>query len=74
MTAATEPTGDGQVFLRIEKGRPDAMELAALTAALFQRLAAQPAEPDRPRPRAGWRRPERSPGFQGPRSWQDTAP
>ncbi|MEU6918099.1 acyl-CoA carboxylase subunit epsilon [Streptomyces olindensis] len=73
MTAEPAPAADGQVLLRIEKGDPDAHEVAAVTAALLQRLTARPAEPDPPcRARAGWRRPERSPGFRGPRTWQDT--
>ncbi|MFD3701221.1 acyl-CoA carboxylase epsilon subunit [Streptomyces sp. NPDC058646] len=60
-------------LLRIEKGSPDASELAALTAVLLARAAAAGAEPDdvsrRQRAVARWRRPERAAGFAGPRSW-----
>ncbi|MFE6836829.1 acyl-CoA carboxylase epsilon subunit [Streptomyces sp. NPDC057705] len=57
-------------LLRIEKGDAAPEELAAITAILLARAAAI-AEP-RPaaRPRAAWRRLERTPGFRAPHSWQ----
>lgn len=62
-------------LIRVVKGRPDAEELAALTAVVLARAAAQegqyggtagggPAI-------AGWRRPERLRGFLGPRTWRE---
>ena len=60
-------------ILRVEKGNPDGDELAALTVVLLARLAASAAadtEAYGRLSRAGWRRPERAPGFQGPRTWR----
>ncbi|WP_457659309.1 acyl-CoA carboxylase epsilon subunit [Streptomyces anulatus] len=57
--------------LRVEKGHADPEELAAITAVLMARAAAQPAAPaHRGRDTAGWRRLERTPGFRAPHSWQ----
>ncbi|MFF1925341.1 acyl-CoA carboxylase subunit epsilon [Streptomyces sp. NPDC058221] len=67
MTTAAESV------LRVEKGLADPEELAAITAVLLARAAAQPADaPAAPRGRntAGWRRLERTPGFRAPHSWQ----
>ncbi|MCX4789618.1 MULTISPECIES: acyl-CoA carboxylase subunit epsilon [unclassified Streptomyces] len=66
MSTATESV------LRVEKGLADAEELAAITAVLLARAAAQPAAPaaHRGRSTAGWRRLERTPGFRAPHSWQ----
>lgn len=62
---------DGSFFLRVEKGSPDVIELSALTTVLYARLAATQQEPqESERPLARWRRPERAPGFRGPRTWQ----
>ncbi|GHG83318.1 acyl-CoA carboxylase subunit epsilon [Streptomyces griseocarneus] len=62
-----------ETLLRVERGSPDALELAALTAVLRARLA-HPADGPGPvpgrRPPAPWRRPERVTGFQGPRTWR----
>ncbi|MFI9834923.1 acyl-CoA carboxylase subunit epsilon [Streptomyces sp. NPDC051913] len=56
--------------IRVEKGHADPEEVAAITAVLLARAAAQPAEtPDRRRPKAGWRRLEREGGFRAPHSW-----
>ncbi|MDT9687564.1 acyl-CoA carboxylase subunit epsilon [Streptomyces sp. P9(2023)] len=64
--------GPVPALLRIEKGDPDPAELAAVTTALLTRLTAvAPRAEGQDRPRAAWRRPERSPGFRGPRTWQD---
>ncbi|MDT0615397.1 acyl-CoA carboxylase subunit epsilon [Streptomyces lancefieldiae] len=57
--------------VRIVKGHAESDELAALTAFLVARAAAH----GRPVPRhdpskAGWRRLERTPGFQAPHSWR----
>ncbi|CAM5577237.1 acyl-CoA carboxylase subunit epsilon [Streptomyces xanthochromogenes] len=59
-------------LLRVEKGHAAPEELAAITAVLLARAAAQPAAaaPKRGRSTAGWRRLERTPGFRAPHSWQ----
>ncbi|MER6998106.1 acyl-CoA carboxylase subunit epsilon [Streptomyces sp. NPDC000410] len=59
-------------LLRVEKGHADAEELAAITAVLLARAAAQPdaAPAHRGRTSAGWRRLERQSGFRAPHSWQ----
>ncbi|MGW4160842.1 acyl-CoA carboxylase subunit epsilon [Streptomyces sp. NPDC004788] len=58
-------------LLRVEKGHADPEELAAITAVLLARAAAQPAEPAHPRrTTAGWRRLERENGFRAPHSWR----
>lgn len=57
--------------LRVEKGHADPEELAAITAVLLARAAAQPAVAShRGRTTAGWRRLERQPGFRTAHSWQ----
>lgn len=57
--------------LRVEKGQAGPEELAAITAVLLARAAAQPDAPvRRGRSTAGWRRLERTPGFRAPHSWQ----
>lgn len=57
--------------LRVEKGHADPEELAAITAVLLARAAAQPAATaHHGRDTAGWRRLERTPGFRAPHSWQ----
>ncbi|MEU0359100.1 acyl-CoA carboxylase subunit epsilon [Streptomyces cyaneofuscatus] len=57
--------------LRVEKGHAAPEELAAITAVLMARAAAQPSAPARRgRDTAGWRRLERTPGFRAPHSWQ----
>ncbi|MET7501760.1 acyl-CoA carboxylase subunit epsilon [Streptomyces microflavus] len=64
--------GAGPALLRIEKGDPDPAELAAVTTALLTRLTAEPPQAEEEdRPCASWRRLERAPGFQGPRTWQN---
>jgi hypothetical protein len=73
-TATSTPVGT-ETFLRIEKGNPDACELAAITAVLLARAAAL-ADPDEEveengRRTAGWRRLERRSGPSTPRSWRD---
>ncbi|WP_434598879.1 acyl-CoA carboxylase subunit epsilon [Streptomyces sp. A5-4] len=63
---------DSERLFRVEKGAPDAEELAALTAVLLTRAAGPPpgSEPPRERATAGWRRLERRARFAGPRTWQ----
>ncbi|MFF9626975.1 acyl-CoA carboxylase epsilon subunit [Streptomyces griseosporeus] len=59
--------------IRVEKGHAEPEEVAALTAILLARAAAAPADTTpahRGRPRAGWRRLEREPGFRAPHSWR----
>jgi hypothetical protein len=58
--------------IRVEKGHAEPEEVAAITAILLARAAAQPSSTDQPhrgRPRAGWRRLEREGGFRAPHSW-----
>ncbi|MEV7778203.1 acyl-CoA carboxylase subunit epsilon [Kitasatospora sp. NPDC088351] len=69
MTASAEP------LVRIVRGSLDAEELAALTAVLMARAAAQqaaaavaPVEPI-----ASWQRLERRPAYYSPVSWQQAA-
>ncbi|MFE6976956.1 acyl-CoA carboxylase subunit epsilon [Streptomyces sp. NPDC057682] len=64
-------TATAESVLRVERGQADPEELAAVTAVLLARAAAQPADaPVRRRDTAGWRRLERTPGFRAPHSWQ----
>jgi hypothetical protein len=58
--------------VRVERGRAEPEEVAAVTALLLVRAAARPATPPahRGRARAGWRRLEREPGFRAPHSWR----
>ncbi|MBE4735599.1 acyl-CoA carboxylase epsilon subunit [Streptomyces sp. NPDC014892] len=59
--------------IRVEKGHAEPEEVAAITALLLARAAAQPTETlpaHRGRLRAGWRRLEREPGFRAPHSWR----
>ncbi|CAL9569520.1 acyl-CoA carboxylase subunit epsilon [Streptomyces sp. enrichment culture] len=58
--------------IRVEKGHAEPEEVAALTAILLARAAAQPATTPahHRRARAGWRRLEREPGFRAPHSWR----
>ena len=59
--------------IRVEKGHAEPEEVAAITAILLARAAAQPSAPTpahRGRPKAGWRRLEREPGFRAPHSWR----
>ncbi|GGZ48234.1 hypothetical protein GCM10010387_48060 [Streptomyces inusitatus] len=59
-------------LLRVEKGDCDPEELAAITAVLLARAAAQPgpAPSTHSRTPAAWRRLERQRGFQPSHSWQ----
>ncbi|MER6632934.1 acyl-CoA carboxylase subunit epsilon [Streptomyces sp. NPDC000987] len=58
--------------IRVEKGHAEPEEVAAITAVLLARAAARPATAPahRGRPKAGWRRLEREPGFRAPHSWR----
>lgn len=58
--------------IRVEKGHAEPEEVAAITAILLARAAAQPAAPTHRvrQNRAGWRRLEREPGFRAPHSWR----
>ncbi|MFI5966004.1 acyl-CoA carboxylase subunit epsilon [Streptomyces asoensis] len=57
--------------IRVEKGHAEPEEVAAITAVLLARAAAQPSptETRHRRPKAGWRRLEREGGFRAPHSW-----
>jgi hypothetical protein len=59
-------------LVRVEKGHAAPEELAAITAVLLARAAAEgDAAPELPgRSTARWRRLERTPGFRAPHSWQ----
>ncbi|UQX03159.1 acyl-CoA carboxylase subunit epsilon [Streptomyces sp. RerS4] len=57
-------------LLKVEKGNAAPEELAAITAILLARAAATPETAVTHRSTAGWRRLERSRGFQPPHSWQ----
>ncbi|WP_156727224.1 acyl-CoA carboxylase subunit epsilon [Streptomyces apocyni] len=65
-------------LIRVVKGDPSAAELAALTAVLLSRAAQTGAEPDDvsrgQRAVARWRRPERTRGYTGPRTWRMGSP
>ncbi|MER6016448.1 acyl-CoA carboxylase subunit epsilon [Streptomyces bluensis] len=59
--------------VRVERGRAEPEEVAALTAVLLARTAAaaEPGPGHRPgSAKAGWRRPERPRGYRPPHSWQ----
>ncbi|MFD6877798.1 MULTISPECIES: acyl-CoA carboxylase subunit epsilon [unclassified Streptomyces] len=62
-------------MIRVVKGRPDAEELAALTAVVLARAAAHDGQyggtTGSGPTLAGWHRPERVRGFLGPRTWRD---
>ncbi|MFF1560782.1 acyl-CoA carboxylase subunit epsilon [Streptomyces sp. NPDC058279] len=68
-------TNDSGHLIRVVKGRPDAEELAALTAVVLARAAAYEGEHGGTAgggpARASWYRPERTRGFLGPRTWRD---
>ncbi|MFD8820489.1 acyl-CoA carboxylase epsilon subunit [Streptomyces sp. NPDC059627] len=73
-------TGPAGTVLRIEKGSPDATELAALTAVLLARAAAAGSteqdhaeSPESGRRTARWQRLERRTRAGTPRSWRDDA-
>ena len=58
--------------IRVEKGHAEPEEVAAITAVLLARAAAQStpsAQTHRGRAKAGWRRLEREGGFRAPHSW-----
>nr|UPN68089.1 putative decarboxylase epsilon subunit [Saccharothrix sp.] len=60
-----------ELLLRVEKGDPDPVELAALAAVLRLRAAAVVVSEEVPRRSARWRRPERVAGFAGARTWRN---
>ncbi|MFI6354715.1 acyl-CoA carboxylase subunit epsilon [Streptomyces sp. NPDC050743] len=58
--------------IRVEKGHAEPEEVAAITAVLLARAAAQQAPSvhiHRGRAKAPWRRLEREGGFRAPHSW-----
>jgi Acyl-CoA carboxylase epsilon subunit len=67
----TAPATATENVLRVEKGHAELEELAAITAILMARAAAEAAASSahRVRSKAGWRRLEREPGFRAPHSW-----
>ena len=67
----TTSTTAAPVFLRVEKGAPDLVELAVLTVVLVDRLTAT-ADAERPpvRATAAWRSPGSAAGVPTPRSWR----
>lgn len=60
---------DGGLMIQVEKGNPDAEELAALTVVLLALARETDSAELEPNP-AAWRRPERAHGFCAPHSWQ----
>ena len=69
--SATESGSAASDVLRVERGRAEPEELAAVTAVLLARAAAQPAATDRQvRSKAPWQRPERERPFHAPHSWR----
>ncbi|MFI7500664.1 acyl-CoA carboxylase epsilon subunit [Streptomyces sp. NPDC049687] len=70
MSAPTERTGERQPVIRIERGVPDATEMAALAVALLAADEA-PARPA-PRRRPAWPRPEQ--GHETAGSWSGRRP
>ncbi|MFF8286243.1 acyl-CoA carboxylase epsilon subunit [Streptomyces albus] len=70
-------TATAAEIVRVEKGRANAEELAAVTALLLARAAATSRAAHAQAPgrhgratKAGWRRLERQHGFRAPHSWQ----
>ncbi|MBW4718302.1 acyl-CoA carboxylase subunit epsilon [Saccharothrix obliqua] len=59
------------LLVRVVKGEPDLVELAALAAVLRRHVAEEPPPAGPGRRSARWRRPERAGGFAGARSWRD---
>ncbi|MFE3852735.1 acyl-CoA carboxylase subunit epsilon [Streptomyces griseorubiginosus] len=59
-------------LLRLEKGRAEPEELAAITVVLMARAATRTAAASArcARSQAAWCRLERTPGFDAPHSWQ----
>ena len=58
--------------IRVEKGHAEPEEVAAITAILLARAATtseSATSHNAARPKAGWRRLEREPGFRAPHSW-----
>jgi hypothetical protein len=60
-----------ELLLRVEKGEPDPVELAALAAVLRLRSGGEARSESAPRRAARWRRPERVTGFAGARTWRN---
>lgn len=70
----SDPLTLSEVFFRIEKGNPDAAELAALTAVLLACGASGTQAPaERPRATARWAGPAKSADHHLPRSWRTAA-
>ncbi|QQQ79284.1 acyl-CoA carboxylase subunit epsilon [Saccharothrix sp. 6-C] len=67
----SEPDPLPELLLRVEKGDPDPVELAALAAVLRLRAAVVVVSEEVPRRSARWRRPERVAGFAGARTWRN---
>ncbi|WP_261564689.1 acyl-CoA carboxylase epsilon subunit [Frankia gtarii] len=60
--------------IQLRKGRPDALESAALVAvivAVARRRREAAGSPALAPATTRWHRPERSPGFHGPRTWRN---
>lgn len=76
MTAQHNDPVAGPSF-RIERGCPSAEELAALTAVLMAVTAGPGVAPDDTARKhqvvALWRRPERTAGYESPRTWRAAA-
>ncbi|EIV96261.1 acyl-CoA carboxylase subunit epsilon [Frankia sp. QA3] len=60
----------GPPVIQVVRGRPDALEVAALVTVLAA-VAQRRRPPGLAPATTGWHRPERSPGFHGPRTWRN---
>ncbi|MFE9022961.1 acyl-CoA carboxylase subunit epsilon [Streptomyces sp. NPDC007808] len=70
----SDPLALPEVFFRIEKGNPDAVELAALTAVLLTcGTPGPPAPVEPPRAAARWAGTVKSATHHTPRSWRTAA-
>ncbi|MGI5348604.1 acyl-CoA carboxylase epsilon subunit [Streptomyces sp. CA-250714] len=76
-STGSQSDAEANSVVRVEKGRANAEELAAVTALLLARAAAttragrtQTSARRRRPTKAGWRRLERQHGFRAPHSWQ----
>ncbi|GAA1922041.1 acyl-CoA carboxylase subunit epsilon [Streptantibioticus ferralitis] len=72
---STPTQAAAETVVTVRRGHAEPEELAAITAVLIARAAAnaRQAAATEPRNIAHWRRLERSPGFHAPHSWQAVA-
>ncbi|MDF3289243.1 acyl-CoA carboxylase epsilon subunit [Streptomyces silvisoli] len=72
---STPADAAAETVVTVRRGHAEPEELAAITAVLLARAAAnaRPAATDNVRTMAHWRRLERAQGFYAPHSWQAVA-